>query len=716
MSIAVESDKRQSLSDFIRTRRSEIVAEWTNRVRSLSPVRELSDAAIVDHLPQILERVSEMLDATRTGLRVSLDDLPNLHAVNRLGRGFDLDQIVTEFSILRRSILTRWVNEVSNTIEVEELRRLDDAFDESISLSAERYAHGRERLLRALDRVSEAALGSADLDVFLQQLVRVMLDGTESVDTCVVLLREGDVLRVRAAVGLEEDLRAGFSLRIGEGFAGHVAAERRPDFLRHAAEDRRIKSDAIRRRGVRALYAVPLMREEKVIGVAHIGSLTAFEFSEEDKLLFRTMVSRATSGVVKAQILADLRRAETAQRFLAEASRHLAESLDYEATLAKIAHLAVPMVADWCVVDLVDADGIMRRVSVAHADRAKEKLTTALDREHPLDPAASTGIPGVLRTGVTEWRSDIADADLDSVARGPAHLVMLRELGVKSYIIAPIRARGEVVGTIALVTAESRRRYSDADVRLAEELARRASTAIDNARLYAEAQQAVAVRDRVLAIVSHDLRNHLGVIGTGSRLLARKARGLPEAKELTKPIETIQRVTDSMQHLVGDLVDLASLQAGKLSLDLRPVAIDPLLDEAFHGHELIADAKGVRLTTHLAAHDVAVNADRDRILQALANLLGNAIKFTPSGGAVVIRSHSADNEVQVAVSDTGPGIPDAELDAIFEPYRSIQRQGQSGAGLGLYIAKGIVERHGGRLWVVSQVGEGSTFVFTLPRA
>jgi signal transduction histidine kinase len=246
-------------------------------------------------------------------------------------------------------------------------------------------------------------------------------------------------------------------------------------------------------------------------------------------------------------------------------------------------------------------------------------------------------------------------------------------------------------------------------------LARRAGVAIDNARLYAEAQQAVAVRDRVLAIVSHDLRNDLAVIGTGSHLLAEKARTL-HADQLDKPIQAIQRVTQSMQHLLGDLLDMASLQAGKFSFDVRRVPVEALLEEAAQGHELVANAKGLRLVTELATRDVTVLADRARILQVLSNLLSNAIKFTPPGGLVTVRSEARDGDVQIAVSDTGSGIPDGEIEMIFEAYRSIQRQGQGGTGLGLSIARGIVQRHRGRMWVVSQVSEGTTFYFTLPRA
>jgi signal transduction histidine kinase len=239
--------------------------------------------------------------------------------------------------------------------------------------------------------------------------------------------------------------------------------------------------------------------------------------------------------------------------------------------------------------------------------------------------------------------------------------------------------------------------------------------AIENALLYQEAQQAVAVRDRVLAIVSHDLRNQLGVVKMGIHLLARKVETAAEKNELRKPIDTIDRTADSMQHLVTDLVDMAALQAGKLAVELQPLVVAEILEQVGHSHELIAAAKDVKLTVHPIAADVRVMADRERLLQVLANLLGNAIKFTNAGGSVTLRASAGDKDVTIAVVDTGTGIPAEHLDRIFDPYQSLQQTEQRGTGLGLYISKGIVLHHGGHLGVESTVGTGSTFTITLPR-
>jgi signal transduction histidine kinase len=293
---------------------------------------------------------------------------------------------------------------------------------------------------------------------------------------------------------------------------------------------------------------------------------------------------------------------------------------------------------------------------------------------------------------------------------------MLRELGVKARIIAPIVIRGQVEGTITLATAESRRRYSQDDVRLAENLADRAGLAIENARLYAETRDAVKIRERILAVVSHDLRNQLGVVSVRARLIARQVSERAEPCELTKSITTIQRTAETMQHLVGDLLDMATIQTGQLSIEPLIVPLKPLLDESWDSHEPIAVAKNIRLQFDRGTETEAnVLCDRRRIVQVLANLLGNAIKFCTAGDSVTLRADVRDHEVVIAVTDTGPGIPHGELEAIFEPYRSIRRRTQSGTGLGLYIAKGIVERHGGRIHVDSQLGVGTTFSFTLPR-
>jgi hypothetical protein len=228
------------LCDFIRANLDTVIAEWTTRVRSLSPAKELSRPVLVDHLPQILARIADMIETVHTGGQASLADSPKQHALDRLAVGFDLEAVVSEYSLLRQCILMLWERDVGATITVSELRRLEAALDQSITESVVNFARGRQRMLKALDRISEAALGTAKLELFLHELLHATLETTEAVDTAAVMLREGDILRMRAAVGIEEEVDRGFTLKMGEGVAGKIAAEAQPLVLRHAAADPRV--------------------------------------------------------------------------------------------------------------------------------------------------------------------------------------------------------------------------------------------------------------------------------------------------------------------------------------------------------------------------------------------------------------------------------------------------------------------------------------------
>ncbi len=701
------------LCDFVRTHRGDIIADWSTRIRSLEPARELSERKLIDHLPVILARVADITESFYTGAQVSLEDMPKEHAVERLQSGFDLDQLVTEYALLRRSVLDVWEARVGAAIVPGELRNFDGAFDESIRQSTVRYTQAREKLLRALDHVSETALASDDLDPFLEKLLNVVLTGTEAADSCIIFLREGDMLRARAAAGLEHGIVGTYSVAIGESFAGLVAAQQRPVALRHASEDPIVQSPVIRASGMRALYGVPMFRDREVIGVAHIGSRSAVEFPEEDKLLFRTVVSRATSAIVKVQAFAELARSEAAQRFLSDAGHEFSKSLDFEATFIKIAHLAVPTIADWCVVDRREGDRI-RRVATAHVDPAKVAMAQALGQRYPEDPQAERGIAEVFRTGRTVWQAEITDADLVAGAHDAEHLEMLRAAGVKSCIVVPVTVQDEVDCTITLVTAESNRHYSKRDVRIAEQLADRAAAALENSHLYAVAQHAVSVRERILAMVAHDMRNQLMIIGTGATLLAQKGQSV-DVTQVQRFADRMLHTVGTMRHLLDDLLDMGAIEAGKLSFNPEPVSAADLLKDAYETHLVGAQQGGLELKLMSADDDLRVEADPKRIMQVLSNLLGNAIKFTPAGGTIMLRADAEDAQVRFSVCDTGPGISESDLTAIFEPYSIGENRTRSGSGLGLYIAKSIVTRHGGRLWATTEVGKGSTFSFTLPR-
>ncbi|AKJ01352.1 PAS domain S-box-containing protein [Archangium gephyra] len=317
---AAEAGGRLRLCDFIREHRTLILEEWERAARVLPEARRLSHPRLLDHLPPLLERMADRVESVHTGVPGSLEEWPEIHALQRLDVGFGLEQVTHEYSLLRTCILRLYGQHLGHEggrdtqTLLREIACLDETFDEAVTTAVSRYSRARERTLVALDRISEAALGTEDLDTFLERLLRGVLETTESVDSVTLLLREGEVLRARASVGLEELVSGGFSVRVGEGFSGKIAAERRPLELRSAAADPLVRSEVLRRRGTRALYGVPLFAGDELIGVAHMGSITAFEFSNEDKLLFRAMVSRASALLVQTRLATREREAREAVR------------------------------------------------------------------------------------------------------------------------------------------------------------------------------------------------------------------------------------------------------------------------------------------------------------------------------------------------------------------------------------------------------------------
>jgi PAS domain S-box-containing protein len=406
----------------------------------------------------------------------------------------------------------------------------------------------------------------------------------------------------------------------------------------------------------------------------------------------------------------------TEQRFLDEATKVLNSSLDYEETLQEIARLAVPDLADWCVVDLVD-DHEVHRVASAHVDPEGHRLAQEWDRTYPPVWSADTGVGRAIRTGEPVFVPQIAEQDLVDAARDAEHLRRLRELHLVSCIIAPLMARGRALGAVTWVTSESNRTYGRGEYELAKELARRAGAAVDNARLYKESQQALSEREAavqsredVLAIVSHDLRGPLSTIGMSASLLEQRS---PDP-DSTRRLELIHRSADRMEHMIDDLLDVATIEAKGVKLRRTMEDVSRLLATVVEAHEARAASTGIEITRDCGLGSVRVSCDRERIERVFANLLDNALKFCAPGDAITVRGHVADGQVVFSVADTGPGIPADQVPHLFDRYWTSERKGAKGTGLGLYISKRIVEAHGGELWVESEVGRGTKFSFTLP--
>lgn len=408
-------------------------------------------------------------------------------------------------------------------------------------------------------------------------------------------------------------------------------------------------------------------------------------------------------------------QAERRAAFLAEVGMVLDDALDYETAFRKLAVLTIPRLADYCLIDEMEADGGTRRIARAHVDPEKQKVLWDRVRHPPEADPDHHPIMKVIGRGQSVLVGECTDEVIDTIAHDAAHRVILTEvLRLHSFMIVPLVARGRVLGLITLAFSDSGRRYGPAELALAEEMARRAALAIDNARLYGQAQQAVRAREGVLAVVSHDLRNPLAsiLLNTSTLLEMRTPGGLDPwvADSLRQTIALVEQ----SNHLIADLLDVSRVANGGISLVRAPHDLRELAARAERMLRPLAEARGLSLQVSVPAAPVPAHVDGDRVLQVLSNLVGNALKFTLSGGHVRLVVESANGVARVTVKDTGIGIAADELEHVFDPFRQGGDADRRGVGLGLPIARGIVEAHGGRISASSEPGAGSVFAFTLP--
>jgi PAS domain S-box-containing protein len=408
--------------------------------------------------------------------------------------------------------------------------------------------------------------------------------------------------------------------------------------------------------------------------------------------------------------------AEKRAEFLSEASRVLSMSFDYHTTIAQLARLAVPELADYCAVDVVEGEKGFVRVGFAHSDPAREEEFRAkLTVFHPEDVSLEHPVMKALIRGESTLITDVTETGLHAAVFNEEQFQVLRSLNPKSLVTVPMMASGKIGGALTLVSSTEGRRYTIEDVTLAEELGRRAAMAVENARLFDEAELATKARDDMLAIVAHDLRNPLNTIFMSSELLL-EVVGETEHPMEHKQLAIVQRAATRMNRLIQDLLDVKRIEGGNLALETRDTDPSSVVSEAIEILRPVAAASSLRLESDVAPDFPLIAVDPPRIQQVLSNLVGNAIKFTPAGGQIVLRANPADGEARFAVVDNGPGIAPDALPHIFGRFWQGKRTDRRGIGLGLTIAKGIVEAHGGRIWVESQLGAGSSFYFTVPLA
>ncbi|HEX6290151.1 MAG TPA: GAF domain-containing sensor histidine kinase [Herpetosiphonaceae bacterium] len=402
--------------------------------------------------------------------------------------------------------------------------------------------------------------------------------------------------------------------------------------------------------------------------------------------------------------------------FLHDAALQLAASLDYETTLTMITRLAIPALADSCLVDLLTTAGRVCRVATVHANPAEARLLKE-ELRYPPDPdALDHPVAKVLRTRQPELHYEITDRHLQATAHDAEHLRILRELGPTSGMVVPLIAQDQLLGALSLGTVRGGRHYTDADLAVAQAFADHAAVALLNARRYKEAQDGMRAREQFLSIAAHELKNPLTTLLGSIEHLQRRITRMSEAQERDHQIaQRIRDQTVRMTQMIDTLLDISRVESGRLNLVRAPIDLAALIRRLVA--EVQATNKQHTFGVEVLDDPLIVYADAIRLEQVLQNLLVNAVKYSPGGGPIGVRLARRGLEASIAVTDQGIGIPQAAIPYLFERFFRAPNADKlqiDGLGLGLAVVREIVTHHGGEVSVASEEGQGSTFAITIP--
>jgi PAS domain S-box-containing protein len=590
-------------------------------------------------------------------------------------------------------------------------------------VSERRRAEGelrrRYEQLGILYRITDAVGRAGGMDEIYDEALGGLERALGARRASVLLFDADGVMRFKAWRGISDGYRAAVD---GHSPWRPDTPDPRPITIADAADDPGLTGalrETVLGEGIRALGFFPLVSQGRLLGKFMLYYDQPHPFPPEDVQLAQTIAGQVALAIARKadeqalrEQLEERRREERVQRFLAEAGSLLASSLDVDATLAEVAGLCTSFLADYCVVDVVD-DGQLRRLAAVHADAARQPLADELRAFSPL--ALDHPAVRALASGQAQRVPRIDDAYMRQMANGPAHLDVLRRLGPCSALAVPMLARGRIVGVITLSMAGSGRTYDEADLHLAEELARRAALAVDNARLYQAASQANQAKGEFLAVMSHELRTPLnGILGYTDLLLM----GIPHPLQ-DGSMQQVQRIGTSARHLlqiIEQILAFSRLEAGREEAHPEDVELGELARETAALIQPLAGQKGLEFDLQLPEGPVPLRTDPGKLRQILLNLLSNAIKFTEAG-VVGLRAEVTGAGVRIAVRDTGVGLAPEHLERVFEPFwqadHSRTRQA-GGTGLGLSVTRQLAQLLGGEVSAESRVGEGTTFIVTLP--
>ncbi|MDC0676284.1 sensor histidine kinase [Sorangium atrum] len=587
--------------------------------------------------------------------------------------------------------------------------------------------------LLSVTKASQTLSSELVLDKLLRTLLAVVLEQGGAQRVCLLLYKDGR-LSIEAEATLEERGAAmtllppkaeDGSRRVPMSLVRYVQRTKERVILSDAAADAgKFSGDGyFARYRPKSLLCAPILRQGEVVGLLYLeNNLVEGAFTPERLTALSLLATQAAISLENARLLANEQAARTAAEaserraaFLAEAGDILSGSLDYAETLSRVAQLSVRSLCDWCVIDLVEG-GEIRRISWAHRDPAKESLLEELERRYPPGRVSPRPAARILRSGEPLLVPEVSEAILREYCEDDGKARLIRELGIHGFITVPLVARGQAIGALSIISSVPERRYGDADLELVQEVARRAAIAIDNARLYRAAQEAIRARDEFLTVATHELNTPMTSLTLSLEAMDRTIRSgrTSDPQAMGRQIDRALRQAARLTRLNSELLDVSRINAARLRLDVVEVDLGEVVRDALARFKLDLARAGCAVSLRERGRVVGL-WDGSRVDQIVSNLLANAIKFG-AGKPVEISIGGEAGTARLSVRDHGIGIDPAHQAQIFERFeRAVSDRHYGGLGLGLYISRRIAEAHGGSIRVQSALGAGATFIVELPR-
>ncbi|WP_437331217.1 AAA family ATPase [Sorangium sp. So ce381] len=583
-------------------------------------------------------------------------------------------------------------------------------------------------------KASQTISGEIVLDKLLRTLLTVVLEQGGAQRACLVLYQDE-----RLSIGAEAILEESGEVKTLLPCSSEGAPQRVPmSLVRYAqrTKERVILSpteafagkfsgdEYFARHKPRSVLCMPILRQAEVAGLLYLeNDLLAGAFPPERLTALSLLAAQAAISLENARLLskehAARTGAEAAERraaFLAEAGEILSGSLDYEETLARVARLAVRSLCDWCITDVVEGEQIRRSIW-AHTDPAKEPLLEQLRRRY--SPALDSPHPAAraLRCGEPLLISGCCEEELRKYCEDDEHARLIRELGVQSAIAVPLMARGRPIGALSVVSSAPGRRYGEADLELVRHVAHRAALAIDNARLYRVAQEAIRMRDEFLTVATHELNTPMTSLTLSLEAMDRSLRsGRPcDEPAMGRQVDRALRQAMRLARLNSELLEVSRIDTDRVSLDVAEVDLGAVVRDVIARFELDLARAGCSVSLRTSGRNVGL-WDRSRVDQIVTNLVANAIKFGAGKPIEIVLGEEA-GTTRLSVKDHGIGVDPARQERIFDRFeRAVSDRHYGGLGLGLYISRQIAQAHGGSIRVESAPGAGATFTVELPGA